>query len=262
MLHTGKAPTPPGAGPPSCHWLRAVHLHHRPRAVPGCDPAPREYLGRLLVLHPLGAAHHHARIRLRDHLNGVLPLPAVLVLSHPRVDDRPRPVRVHPLRQQLGHPPPALDPPESPHPPRPSAPLPTPRLLPPRSGVLHSRRLLPAAAGRSSQRHQHHGQHDTTQHHHSSQLGGSACQHSTTPDHAASPKPMMADPGHPRLPEGPLLPAAPSIPTHRLLGANPTRQTCAGNDERTPTLRPRPLDRPHPPHHRRRHAVRLDLDRT
>src|SRR5690606_34412666 len=68
--------------------------------------------------------------------------------------------------------------------------------------------------------------------------------------------------GHPRLPEGPLLPAAPSIPTHRLLGANPTRQTCAGNDERTPTLRPRPLDRPHPPHHRRRHAVRLDLDRT
>src|SRR5690606_33338708 len=103
---------------------------------------------------------------------------------------------------------------------------------------------------------------NTTQHHHSSQLGGSACQHSTTPDHAASPKPMMADPGHPRLPEGPLLPAAPSIPTHRLLGANPTRQTCAGNDERTPTLRPRPLDRPHPPHHRRRHAVRLDLDRT
>src|SRR5690606_5578552 len=255
------------AGPPSCHRLRAAHLHHRPRAVPGCDPAPREHLGRLLVLHPPGAAHHHARIplrdplhgvlppppvlllrhprrharppphrapplpprpravpgsdpaprehlgrllvlhppgaahhhariRLRDHLNGVLPLPAVLVLSHPRVDDRPRPVRVHPLRQQLGHPTLVLDHLERRH-------------LHRRSGVLHSRRLLPAAAGRSSQRHQHHGQHDTTQHHHSSQLGGSACQHSTTPDHAASPKPMMADPGHPRLPEGPLLPAAP-----------------------------------------------------
>src|SRR5690606_30726709 len=82
MLHTGKAPTPPGAGPPSCHRLRAVHLHHRPRAVPGCDPAPREHLRRLLVLHPLGAAHHHARIRHRDNLTALLPLPAVLVLTH------------------------------------------------------------------------------------------------------------------------------------------------------------------------------------